>query len=225
MILNHNHGRLTEDGEIIGGGYVMGVNAFTDIDVEELPMGYNKHVHNGGSATSHLRVGDAVLEIERRKLGGTQSYSVRVRSLFHPIFLMFDTYICLIVNLTLVMSSIDFCSPPSYCTIKKKPPSKDLDDVSNLPTEVDWDKEGKVNLAPSQGGCGSCWTFASTAAIESHLAIVTGDEPIILSEQNILECAPNPLQCGGKFIVGLIHILYCNRCMHEDLIESYFSCP
>ena len=100
-----------------------------------------------------------------------------------------------------------------------------MDDVSNLPTEVDWDKEGKVNLAPSQGGCGSCWTFASTAAIESHLAIVTGDEPIILSEQNILECAPNPLQCGGKFIVGLIHILYCNRCMHEDLIESYFSCP
>ena len=65
MILNHNHGRLTEDGEIIGGGYVMGVNAFTDIDVEELPMGYNKHVLDGGSATSHLRVGDAVLEIER----------------------------------------------------------------------------------------------------------------------------------------------------------------
>jgi len=100
MILNHNHGRLTEDGEIIGGGYVMGVNAFTDIDVEELPMGYNKHLRDGGSATSHLRVGDAVLEIERRKLGGTQSYSVRVRSLLHPIFLMFGTYICLIVNLT-----------------------------------------------------------------------------------------------------------------------------
>jgi cathepsin L len=85
-----------------------------------------------------------------------------------------------------------------------------LDDVTSLPTEVDWDKEGKVNLAPGQGGCGSCWVFASTAAIESHLAIVTGDDPILLSQQNILQCAPNPLQCGGKFSTGLIHIIYCN---------------
>ena len=109
MILDHNNGRLTEEGEIIGGGYVMGVNAFTDIDVEELPLGYNKHVRASASLTSHLRVGDSVLEIERRQLGGTESYSVRVKSLLHAFFLTFDTYICFIVNLTLVMSSIDFC--------------------------------------------------------------------------------------------------------------------
>ena len=83
MILNHNGDRLTEDGEIIGGGYVMGVNAFTDVDFDELPMGYNKYGRGSASSTSHL-VGDAALEIERRKLGGTQSYSVRVGHLLHP---------------------------------------------------------------------------------------------------------------------------------------------
>lgn len=96
MILNHNNGRLTENGEIIGGGYVMGVNSFTDVDVEELPMGYNKPAHVWG---------DIVLEIERRKLGGTQSYSVRVRSLISSIFLSFYTYFA--------SSSL---LPPSYYT-------------------------------------------------------------------------------------------------------------
>lgn len=148
-ILGHNLDRLTKDGEIIGGGYVMGVNAYTDFYVEELPMGYNKHARM--SSTPQL-VGGAVLESER-KLEETQSYS--------------------------------------------KPPSFNMDDVSTLPAEIDWHKEGKVSPAPQQGGCGSCWTFASTAAIESHLAITTGDDPIPLSEQNILECAPNPFQCGG----------------------------
>jgi hypothetical protein len=35
---------MTDDGEIIGGGFVMGVNDFTDADVEELPTGYLKPV-------------------------------------------------------------------------------------------------------------------------------------------------------------------------------------
>ena len=74
-----------------------------------------------------------------------------------------------------------------------------MDDVSTLPAEVDWEEEGKVNpTIPQQGGCGSCWTFAATAVIESHLAIATGEDPISLSEQNVLQCTPNPDQCGGK---------------------------
>ena len=71
--------------------------------------------------------------------------------------------------------------------------------MSSLPAEIDWEGEGKVNpTVPNQGGCGSCWSFAATAAIESHLAIATGDDPVSLSEQNVLQCTPNPDQCGGK---------------------------
>lgn len=73
-----------------------------------------------------------------------------------------------------------------------------MDDVSSLPPEVDWTKEHKVNpFVPNQGGCGDCWAFASTAAIECHLAIATG-EIVTLSEQNMVQCTPDPDQCGGE---------------------------
>lgn len=72
-ILRHNGvQKMTEDGEIVGGGYVMGVNAFTDVDIEEFPTGYNKLVR---TAWSSQLLGDGALKMERL-LGGIQSYSV-----------------------------------------------------------------------------------------------------------------------------------------------------
>ncbi len=72
-ILRHNgEKKMTADGEILGGGYVMGVNAFTDVDIEELPTGYNKPVR---TAWSSQLVGSGALKMERL-LGGIQSYSV-----------------------------------------------------------------------------------------------------------------------------------------------------
>lgn len=72
-ILHHNgEKKMTKDGNIVGGGYVMGVNAFTDVDIEELPTGYNKLVR---TAWSSQLLGDGALKMERL-LGGIQSYSV-----------------------------------------------------------------------------------------------------------------------------------------------------
>ncbi|KAH8068082.1 transferase [Aureococcus anophagefferens] len=42
-----------------------------------------------------------------------------------------------------------------------------------------------------QGGCGSCWAFASTATMESHVAIETGTL-FQLSPQELVSCMPNP---------------------------------
>ncbi len=47
-----------------------------------------------------------------------------------------------------------------------------------------------------QGRCGSCWSFGSAETLESHWALKTGFLHV-LSEQNILDCTPNPQQCGG----------------------------
>lgn len=57
----------------------------------------------------------------------------------------------------------------------------------NIPASVDWRKKGVVNPIRDQGKCGSCWTFASVAAIESQYARVTGNL-LQLSEQNLLNC-------------------------------------
>jgi hypothetical protein len=86
MILAHNEGRMDESGEVLN-GYVMGVNRFTDVDLEELPMGYNKKLHPDWS--SQFMQGGDVLAMERRRLGGLESYQVCCKMLSTFVLLCF----------------------------------------------------------------------------------------------------------------------------------------
>ena len=45
----------------------------------------------------------------------------------------------------------------------------------NLPESVDWRTKGVVNPIKSQSACGCCWAFATTSALESHVALATGN--------------------------------------------------
>ena len=72
----------------------------------------------------------------------------------------------------------------------------DIDDVSTLPKSVDWRTHGVTTPVKNQGMCGSCWAFASTAVLESHIAIRTG-VLYSLSMQELVSCVPNPRHCGG----------------------------
>jgi len=71
-------------------------------------------------------------------------------------------------------------------------------DVAALPASVDWRTHNPPVVTPvkDQGSCGSCWAHAATEEIESFLALKTG-KLVELSRQNILECSPNPNECGG----------------------------
>ncbi|KAI6682050.1 hypothetical protein NL676_035931 [Syzygium grande] len=70
------------------------------------------------------------------------------------------------------------------------------DDV--LPKTKDWREEGIVSPIKDQGGCGSCWSFSATGALEAayHQAFGKG---ISLSEQQLVDCAGafNNFGCGG----------------------------
>lgn len=68
--------------------------------------------------------------------------------------------------------------------------------VSDLPKHVDWRQKGVSTPVKNQMMCGSCWAFASTAVMESHVAIATGTL-YSLSPQELVSCAKNPLHCGG----------------------------
>jgi len=65
-----------------------------------------------------------------------------------------------------------------------------------VPHTIDWRQQGIVSPVKDQGQCGSCWTFATAETVESQWALATGQLPV-LSEQQILDCTPNPNQCGG----------------------------
>jgi len=71
-----------------------------------------------------------------------------------------------------------------------------IQDVKDLPKEVDWRSKGVTSAVKDQGQCGSCWAFASTALLESHIALKTG-KLFNLSPEQIAMCAPNPKHCGG----------------------------
>eukprot|EP01087_Luapelamoeba_hula_P007912 TRINITY_DN194_c0_g1_i1.p1 TRINITY_DN194_c0_g1~~TRINITY_DN194_c0_g1_i1.p1 ORF type:complete len:371 (+),score=70.69 TRINITY_DN194_c0_g1_i1:42-1154(+) len=66
----------------------------------------------------------------------------------------------------------------------------------SVPHSVDWRKRGIISAVKDQGQCGSCWTFGTAETIESYWALAKDQLPV-LSEQQILDCTPNPNQCGG----------------------------
>ncbi|CAL4990971.1 unnamed protein product [Urochloa decumbens] len=72
--------------------------------------------------------------------------------------------------------------------------------LTALPASVDWRMTGVVTPAKNQGGCGSCWAFASVATMESAQAIRTGTTPPLLSEQQLVDCDGYDMGCRGGWL-------------------------
>lgn len=67
------------------------------------------------------------------------------------------------------------------------------------PAELDWsEKLNRGYDVMKQGHCGSCWAVAATATVGLMAAKVTGNRfNDVLSPQSAVNCAPNPMSCGG----------------------------
>ncbi|EYU40491.1 hypothetical protein MIMGU_mgv1a018119mg, partial [Erythranthe guttata] len=70
-------------------------------------------------------------------------------------------------------------------------------DVS-LPNEVDWRKNGAVTSVKHNHKCGSCWAFATVAAVEGITYIRT-NKLMSLSAQELVDCDTGNLQCEGGY--------------------------
>ncbi|KAF1756236.1 hypothetical protein GCK72_012689 [Caenorhabditis remanei] len=88
---------------------------------------------------------------------------------------------------------------------KPKSPSKSAAKPSHpkekrfIPESVDWRNvkgNNHVTGIKYQGPCGSCWAFATAAAIESAVSI-SGGGLQSLSSQQLLDCTPVSDKCGG----------------------------
>ncbi len=61
------------------------------------------------------------------------------------------------------------------------------DQIRSFPARFDLRDAGKVTSVKDQGNCGSCWSFAATAAVESRW-LMLGYPASDLSEQNLNNC-------------------------------------
>ena len=85
-----------------------------------------------------------------------------------------------------------------------KPPSlRGVSSALSYPTSVDWRTQGVVSPVQDQGKAGTCYSFGTSAAVETALAIKTG-VLMKLSEQEIVDCStiknggPNMGVNGGQ---------------------------
>ena len=99
-----------------------------------------------------------------------------------------------------------------------------------LDNEVNWVEKGMVNPIRDQGLCGSCYAFASIAAIESAYAIANG-KLLKFSEQQIVNCGhdfSNILGgCNGGFMIPVFDMAITNGVFDLEKIpyqEEQQSC-
>lgn len=68
-----------------------------------------------------------------------------------------------------------------------------------LPSYFNWEDSDVITAVKNQGGCGSCWDFAATAALEAIYSIYRGRQ-LDLSEQAILSCVTPGHGCQGGWM-------------------------
>ena len=70
-----------------------------------------------------------------------------------------------------------------------------------LPDYKNWFEEGAVTVPYDQGGCGGCWAFSATAALQS-LSFISGysNELREFSVMQLLECVKKNYACKGGWM-------------------------
>ncbi|KAJ4954933.1 hypothetical protein NE237_011716 [Protea cynaroides] len=82
--------------------------------------------------------------------------------------------------------------------------------VTDVPTSMDWREKGAVTPIKDQGSCGCCWAFTAVAAMEGITQLKTGNL-ISLSEQELVDCDNTNKGCNGGNIDKAFQFIVQNR--------------
>merc|ERR1712127_27460 len=86
-----------------------------------------------------------------------------------------------------------------------------------MDAQVDWRTKGAVNAVQNQGQCGSCWAFASSAAMEgAHF--IQSKKLVRLAESQLVDCDTESSGCNG----GLEAYAFKYASSHKMELESSY---
>lgn len=89
-----------------------------------------------------------------------------------------------------------------------------------FPTIKDWRKEGAITPVKNQLACGSCWSFASTGALEAHY-FLKHNQSVTLSEQNLVDCVKENFGCEGGWMIPSFEYVRINGGINPEHIYPY----
>lgn len=93
---------------------------------------------------------------------------------------------------------------------------------SDLPPAFDWRDVTELPPIRNQGGCGSCWAFATVGELECAIKIVDGDV-VDLSEQYLVSCNYSDWGCGGGWWAHSYHMWKPDLCGDVgSVFETFF---
>lgn len=78
---------------------------------------------------------------------------------------------------------------PQHCSATNNLRLKSHFENANIPDNYEWNDFGMVSPVKNQGNCGSCWTFSTVGAMESHWNILGKGKNQTFSEQQLVDCA------------------------------------
>ncbi|CAE8599110.1 unnamed protein product [Polarella glacialis] len=77
------------------------------------------------------------------------------------------------------------------------PSPRKLQSARLIAESIDYRKLNSSSWVIRQGGCGACWAIAAIGAMETHAELCDKREPRRLSMHELIDCVPNPKNCGG----------------------------
>ncbi|CAL5444360.1 unnamed protein product [Camellia sinensis] len=110
---------------------------------------------------------------------------------------------------------------PSHPRLSNTTPFR-YENVTAVPTSMDWRKKGAVTPIKDQGQCGSCWAFSTIAATEGITQLTTG-KLISLSEQELVDCdrSGQDAGCEGGYMEGGFAFIVQNKGIATETIYPY----
>lgn len=96
------------------------------------------------------------------------------------------------------------------------------ENVTIVPSSMDWRDKGAVTPVKDQGLCGSCWAFSAVAAVEGINQIST-NKLISLSEQEVVDCdiEGEDKGCGGGCAEDAFKFIIYNKGLSSEANYPY----